>query len=87
MLQNVQLSCIVLNMNNNKETNAIVNSVIRSLEEDTFHDLVDYLDEEPANALEYVLNGGWDLPDQDDSRDDVRLDFESEDEILKQYGY
>lgn len=74
-------------MQNNNETNAIVNSVIRSLEEDTFHDLVDYLDEEPTNALEYVLNGGWDLPDPDDNRDDVRLDFDSEEDVLKQYGY
>lgn len=86
MLQEVGCVDIVSDMENNTETNAIVNSVIRSLEQQTYSDLVNDFGDDQTTALEFALNGGWDLPEADVEINDVD-DFESEDDILRAHGY
>jgi hypothetical protein len=55
-------SAIVSDMNNNTQLQEIISSVVRTIEEDTFLDLVND-GVESTTAFEYALNSTWDLPE------------------------
>ena len=50
-------------METNTEMQQLVNSVVRTIEEDTFRNLVSDGMDSPT-AFEYALNTSWDLPDE-----------------------